>query len=495
MGCGIVVDNVEKNEYQWKNTFSFLMALIGAVIGLGNIWRFSYVLYSNGGGAFFIPYIVSILIMGVPFMILEYGIGAKYKDSLSNILKKIRPNFEIIGWLISFIIFLVLTYYIVLVGWDLYYFVLSFFKGWTSNPNAFFVENVIVGTNDLSGLTTFVLPTLIATTFIWILTWYISHKSLDEGLSKVVNILMPLLFVMIALIVIYSFTLNGMGLGIKELLNPDWNYLWNINVWLAALGQTVFSLSIGQAIIVTYASYLPENTKLIDNVVLVVIINSVFEIFTALGVFSILGFMVHESGIALNEIATSGTGLLFVVFPEIFNIMGDMAYIIGPLFFLAVFFAGITSILAFIEPLSLGISTKFKLSRQRTNTILCFFGFLLSLIFMTASGNYLLGIVDAFLNDLIVILTIIIQSIIFAWLIDLKTLLPVLNKYSHIKVGKKWIAVTKYVLPIFLSILWVFGIINLLNTESFTVMCIEIVFMLLIVMVPLILTVLPSKED
>lgn len=114
---------------------------------------------------------------------------------------------------------------------------------------------------------------------------------------------------------------------------------------------------------------------------------------------------------------------------------------------------------------------------------------------MTASGNYLLGIVDAFLNDLIVILTIIIQSIIFAWLIDLKTLLPVLNKYSHIKVGKKWIAVTKYVLPIFLSILWVFGIINLLNTESFTVMCIEIVFMLLIVMVPLILTVLPSKED
>lgn len=318
---------------------------------------------------------------------------------------------------------------------------------------------------------------------------------MDEGLSKVVNILMPLLFVMIALIVIYSFTLNGMGLGIKELLNPDWNYLWNINVWLAALGQTVFSLSIGQAIIVTYASYLPENTKLIDNVVLVVIINSVFEIFTALGVFSILGFMVHESGIALNEIATSGTGLLFVVFPEIFNIMGDMAYIIGPLFFLAVFFAGITSILAFIEPLSLGISTKFKLSRQRTNTILCFFGFLLSLIFMTASGNYLLGIVDAFLNDLIVILTIIIQSIIFAWLIDLKTLLPVLNKYSHIKVGKKWIAVTKYVLPIFLSILWVFGIINLLNTESFTVMCIEIVFMLLIVMVPLILTVLPSKED
>lgn len=269
------------------------MALIGAVIGLGNIWRFSYVLYSNGGGAFFIPYIISILIMGVPFLILEYGLGAKFKDSLSNILKTINPRFEIIGWIISFIIFLVLTYYIVLVGWDLIYFVLSFFKGWTSNPNNYFVNNIIVGTNDLSGMGTFVLPTLISTTFIWILTWLISHKSLDEGVSKVVNLLMPLLFIMMAIIVIYSFTLEGMDIGIRELLNPDWSYLGNINMWLAALGQTVFSLSIGQAIIVTYASYLPEKTKLIDNVLLVVIANSLFEIFTALGVFSILGFMVN----------------------------------------------------------------------------------------------------------------------------------------------------------------------------------------------------------
>jgi len=310
-----------------------------------------------------------------------------------------------------------------------------------------------------------------------------------------VNILMPLLFVLMAIIVIYSFTLPGIGYGIKELLNPDWNYLWNINVWLAALGQTVFSLSIGQAIIITYASYIPENTKLIENVVLVVIANSIFEIFTALGVFSILGFMVHESGMALNEIATSGTGLLFVVFPEIFNIMGDMSSIIAPLFFLAVFFAGITSILAFIEPLSLGLSTKFKMSRKRTTSILCVSGYLLSLIFMTSSGNYLLAIIDGFLNDLVIILTIIIQCIIFAWMFDLKTLLSVLNKHSRIKVGKKWIALTKYVMPIFLSILWIFGIIHLLSTESFTVMCVEIVFLVLIIAVPMILTRLPSKEE
>ena len=491
LGCVIIT---AKNEYQWKNSFSFLMALIGAVIGLGNIWRFSYVLYSNGGGAFFIPYIISILIMGVPFLILEYGLGAKFKDSLSNILKTINPRFEIIGWIISFIIFLVLTYYIVLVGWDLIYFVLSFFKGWTSNPNNYFVNNIIVGTNDLSGMGTFVLPTLISTTFIWILTWLISHKSVDEGVSKVVNLLMPLLFIMMAIIVIYSFTLEGMDIGIRELLNPDWSYLGNINMWLAALGQTVFSLSIGQAIIVTYASYLPEKTKLIDNVLLVVIANSIFEIFTALGVFSILGFMVNESGISLNEIATSGTGLLFVVFPKIFNIIGDTAYVIGPLFFLAVFFAGLTSLLAFLEPLSLGISKKFLIPRKKAMSILCIFGFLLSLMYMTYSGNYVLGVVDGFLNDFVIILTVIIQTVIFAWLFDLEKLLPTLNKYSKIKVGRTWVNCIKYVLPIFLSILWVFGIIHLINTAHSSEIIIEVLFLLLIIIVPLILTILPSKK-
>ena len=458
------------------------MALIGAVIGLGNIWRFSYVLYSNGGGAFLIPYIVSILIMGVPFLILEYGLGATFKDSFSNIIKEIQPKLEILGWIVSFVIFLVLTYYIVLVGWDLIYFVLSFFKGWTINPDAYFVENIVVGGNDLSSLNVFVLPSLIATTFIWVLIWLISHKSLDEGISKVVNIIMPLLFVMMTIIVIYSLTLPGMFKGITELFNPDWSYLLNINVWLAALGQTVFSLSIGQAIIVTYASYFPEKTKL-------------FEIFTAIGVFSILGFMVHESGVGLNEIATSGTGLLFVVFPKIFNMMGDMAYIIGPLFFLSVFFAGITSGLAFIEPLSLSFSKKFKMSRKKINTFLCICGLLLSLIFTTGSGNYVLGIVDTFLNDFVIIFAIIIQTIIFAWLYDLNTLLPALNKYSRIKVGKKWVETIKYALPIFLSILWIFGIINLVTTETFHEIIIQILISLLIIIVPLVLTLLPSKEE
>lgn len=470
------------------------MAMIGAAIGLGNIWRFSYLLYSNGGGAFFIPYTIAILIMGIPFLILEYGLGAKFQDSFSNILKRIRPKLEIIGWITAFLIFLVCTYYIVLVGWDLIYLVLSFFKGWTSNPDAYFVENIVVGTNNLGSLSQIVLPTLVATALLWIIVWYISHKSLDDGISKVVNVLMPLLFIMMSIIVVYSLTLPGMNIGLSELFSPNWSLLGDIHVWLAALGQTVFSLSIGQAIMVTYASYLPEKTKLVDNILALVIANALFEILTAIGVFSILGFMVHESGMPLNEIATSGTGLLFIVFPEIFNQLGDIAYIIGPLFFLCVLFAGLTSILAFVEPLSLGFNKKFKMSRQKATTIICVAGFLLSIIFTTGSGNYILTVTDAFLNDFAIILAVIIQAIVFAWVYDIRELLPVLNKYSSINVGSLWVNTIKYVLPIFLSILWIFGIKNLLDNQTPNDMVIEIIILILIVVVPTILTLLPSKE-
>jgi len=485
----------EKDKNQWNSTFTFLMAMIGAAVGLGNIWRFSYVLYSNGGGAFFIPYFVAIFIMGIPFLILEYGLGATFKDSLSNILKKIRPQLEVIGWITAFLVFLVLTYYVVIMGWDLIYLILSLFKGWGSNPDNFFMTNIVVGSNNLNGITSFVIPTLLATLFMWAVIWFISHKALDKGISKVVNILIPLLFILMAIIVAYSLTLPGMFNGISALLNPNWNLLLDINVWLAAFGQIIFSLSMGQAIAVTYASYLPKNSRLVDNVLIVVASNSGFEIFTAFGVFSILGFMSFTSCMSINEIATSGTGLLFVVFPEIFNVMGDMAYIIGPIFFLCVLFAGITSALAFLEPMTLTLSRKFRLPRVRAVTMLCIFGALLSIIYTTTSGNYILTIADAFINQFGIILAVILQSLIFGWSYGVDKLLPVLNEYSTIKVGRKWELVIKFILPVFLAIMWIIGIVDLFKTQSMLDIIIQLIIALLFIVVPLVLTILPSRED
>ena len=281
---------------QWNSQLSFLLAMIGAAVGLGNIWRFSYVLYSNGGGAFFIPYLVAIAIMGIPFLILEYGIGFSFKNSFTNIFKSINPKLEILSWILVLLVFFVVIYYVVIISWDFIYLLSSFNFAWGSDPALYFVKSV-GGSSNLSNFTSILLPTLVGVLLVWFSIWYISHKDLNSGIGMFSKILIPLLFVIMAFIIIYSLSLPGAGIGIAALLNPDWFSLTNVNIWLAAFSQIVFSLSLGQAISISYASYLPEKSKLSDNVLIVVASNCLFEVFTAFGVFSVLGYMSFTSGI------------------------------------------------------------------------------------------------------------------------------------------------------------------------------------------------------
>ncbi|MCI5866949.1 MAG: sodium-dependent transporter [Methanosphaera sp.] len=471
------------------------MAMIGAAIGLGNIWRFSYVLYSQGGGAFFIPYITAIVIMGIPFLIMEYALGYKFKDSLSNILKKVKPYFEFIGWFVAFLVFLVLTYYVVIIGWDCLYLILSFFKGWGADPNMYFNNNIIMGgSENFSGIFTPVIPVSIITIVLWIIIWFISHKSLDN-LSKVVKVLIPTLFIIMAFIIIYAVTLPGHTIGLYALFKPNWSLLLDIDIWLAAFGQILFSLSMGQAIALTYASYLSDDVKLVDNVLYVVVSNSLFEIFTAVGVFSILGFMCLQSGLPIEDVATSGTGLLFIVFPQIFNIMGDVAYIIAPLFFLCVLFAGITSALAFLEVITNGVSMKFGYSRVKSVTLFSIIGVAISLILTTGAGNYLITILDTYLNQFGILLGVILQAVVIGWLYGVEKLTSIINENSTIKVGRLWILTIKMIMPVILSIMWIFGIFDLIASEDHLTLTIEAIITIAFIVVPCILTILPSKNS
>ena len=259
-------------------------------------------------------------------------------------------------------------------------------------------------------------------------------------------------------------------IGINTLLNPTWSKLYDVNIWLAAFGQIIFSLSVGEALALTYASYLPENSKLTDNVFLVVASNSAFEVCTAFGVFSILGFMSYTTGTPMVQLITEGTGLIFIVFPMIFNIMGAMGRILAPLLFLAILFAGITSALGLFEPMVNSTLTKLGWSRRKTTTILCIIGCIISVTLTTGISSYLIGIIDAFVNQFGVLLLIPIQAIIFGWIYGLDNVIPVLNEHSTIKVGRLWKAIIKYIAPVILFGLWGFGIFKLFsNANSFEI--------------------------
>ena len=285
-------------QAQWDSSIAFIFAMIGAAVGLGNIWRFSYVLYSNGGGSFFIPYFIAIAIMGIPFLILEYGVGFSFKESFSKIMKKIKPEFEMIAWILVLFVFIVTIYYMVILSWDLVYLLSSFTFNWGTDTAAYFVNHV-GGSSNLSNASFLLIPTTVGVLLLWVVLWFISHKNVDKGIGKVSKVLIPALFVIMAIIIVYALTLPGASIGINALLTPDWSKLGDVNIWLAAFAQIIFSLSMGQAIALTYASYLPENSKLIDNVLIVVASNSAFEICTAFGIFSILGFMSLTNGVPM----------------------------------------------------------------------------------------------------------------------------------------------------------------------------------------------------
>ena len=484
----------DKNE--WGSNLSFILAMVGSAVGLGNIWRYPYVLYSNGGGAFYIPYIVAILLMGVPFLILEYGVGYNFKSSFPKAIRKINSKAEFLGWLLPISVFIIMIYYSCILGWDGIYVILSFFKGWGADPNTYFATTLLQSSESVSGITSFIPVIAIAMLIGWAIIWYISHKDLEEGLGKVSKILVPLLFIIMIVIVLFSLTLPGAMIGLKELFAPDWSLLLDFNIWMAAFGQIIFSLSLGMSIAFTYASYTGEESDLITNTLSIAFANCAFENFCALGVFSILGYMSLQSGTAVADLVTQGTGLVFVAYPTVLNVLGQYAYVIGPLFFLTVYLAGLTSILSTIEPLAFSIQNKFTWSRKKTMTILCLIGAVLSMMYATAYGGTLLGYVDAYINQIAILFGVILECIVFAWIFKSENIIPVLNQRSRtIKLGKWWTVIVKFILPIFITIVWIGGVIDVINSGSNDQLVVFGILTVILLALTAIFTKLPATNE
>ena len=484
----------DKNE--WGSNLSFILAMVGSAVGLGNIWRYPYVLYSNGGGAFYIPYIVAILLMGVPFLILEYGVGYNFKSSFPKAIRKINSKAEFLGWLLPISVFIIMIYYSCILGWDGIYVILSFFKGWGADPNTYFATTLLQSSESVSGITSFIPVIAIAMLIGWAIIWYISHKDLEEGLGKVSKILVPLLFIIMIVIVLFSLTLPGAMIGLKELFAPDWSLLLDFNIWMAAFGQIIFSLSLGMSIAFTYASYTGEESDLITNTLSIAFANCAFENFCALGVFSILGYMSLQSGTAVADLVTQGTGLVFVAYPTVLNVLGQYAYVIGPLFFLTVYLAGLTSILSTIEPLAFSIQNKFTWSRKKTMTILCLLGAVLSMMYATAYGGTLLGYVDAYINQIAILFGVILECIVFAWIFKSENIIPVLNQRSRtIKLGKWWTVIVKFILPLFITIVWIGGVIDVINSGSNDQLIVFGILTVILLALTAIFTKLPATNE
>lgn len=484
------------NEVKWNSKLSFLVAMIGSAVGLGNIWRYPYIAYSNGGGAFILPYIISIFAIGIPLLFVEYGAGFKFKAGISKILRKINKKYEYLAWYIQLVPFFITTYYSCIVAWDLIYVPTSIVKGWGTNPENFLINTVLNNVNGFEGLFHISIYVFIAIVIIWFITWFISHHDINSGLAKTNKILIPILFIIMIGIVFYGLSLPGAINGVTSFIRPDIHRILDHNIWLAAFGQIFFSLNLGLTIVIAYASYLPDDVDIPKSALTVAFTNSIFEVFTAFGIFAILGYMSQTSGIAINELITEGTGLAFIAFPAVFNQMGFAGNILGPLFFLCILFAGTTSLISLVEPVILSLENKFALRREKIVTIVCIVGFLFSILYCTGCGSSIIGLWDAFLNQFGLILNGILEIVIFGWIYGLDKFTDGLNRNSKIlKLDIEWIFIVKYILPVILGVMWISGIYTLIQTSDTFSLVMQTIIIALLIIIPYILTKLPASND
>ena len=442
---------VELARDQWGNRLGFIFAAIGSAIGLGNIWRFPYVAASNGGGAFLFPYLFAIITAGIPIMILEFTIGHKFRGGAPVALGRMRKKWEWLGWFQAAVAFFITVYYMAVVAWALSYVFYAATLAWGADTKGFFFGQYLGLTDNPWNFGGIQWTVFIPLLLVWVINYVILSKGVQKGIEKVNRILIPTLWLTTAIIVIRGLTLPGALDGLNYLFTPDWSKIAQPQVWVAAYGQIFFSLSIAFAIMIAYASYLPKKTDLVNSAFITAFCNHGFELFAALGVFSILGYMAHVQGAAVADVAAQGVGLAFVVFPQAISALPALNGFIGGLFFLTLFFAGLTSSISIIEAFLAGVMDKFDIPRQKALNYCTGVAFIISLIFATKAGLLVLDIVDYFVNNFGIVIGGLIEVILVGWFFDIDGLRTHANKYSDFAVGKWWNYMIKFVTPVVLG--------------------------------------------
>ncbi|MDD3839177.1 MAG: sodium-dependent transporter [Clostridia bacterium] len=451
-----MADLNQKARDQWGSKVGFILAAIGSAIGLGNIWRFSYMAYANGGGAFLIPYFFALLTAGIPLLILEFGFGHKMRGSAPLSFARFDKKWEWLGWFSSIISFAIVVYYVVIVAWGVSYFAYSFNLGWGENPETFFY-NSYLGITDISEgfvFGGFSLNVLIPIIIVWVLNYVIVMSGVKSGIEKASKIFMPILAIICVIIVIRGITLEGSIEGIKHYLTPNFAALKDYKVWMAAYGQIFFTLSLGMAIMITYSSYLPKKTDIVNSAFITSFANCGFSFLLGLGVFGILGYMAGQLGVPIDEVAKSGIGLAFIVFPKAISLM-PMAEFVGIVFFLCLILAGLSSSISLVEAFTSSLIDKFEMPRRKAVTIVSGLGLLISMIFATGSGLYILDIVDNFLNNFGLVAVGMLEAIVLGYMMKAQVIKDHVNSISDFRVGKWWDVSIKFITPLILLYMFV----------------------------------------
>lgn len=449
-----------ETRQQWGTRAGFILAAVGSAVGLGNIWRFPYTAYENGGGAFYLPYLFALLTTGISLLAFEFALGHRHRGSAPLTFFRIDRRTEFIGWWQMAVTFIISTYYSVIIAWSISYTYFSITGAWGKDTESFLMKEylqVVEKPGQFGGL---VPEVLLPLALVWIIVLGVAFKGVKKGIETVNRIFIPLLVVMFLIIVIRAITLDGALQGLDAFFKPDWSRIFDGKIWLAAYGQIFFSLSLAFGIMITYSSYLPKNSDTTNNAFITGFANSGFELLAGIGVFAALGFMANNMGVPVNEVATAGIGLAFIAFPQIINEL-PLSPLFGVLFFLSLAVAGITSLISLAEVCFAAVSEKFSLSRKKGIVIMGTLLVLVSLVFATRGGLMFLDVVDYFANNFGLIVIALVEIVAVGLMLRrLKVYQDHANFASDIKLGTFWKVSLLVITPLVLGYMLIDGFIQ-----------------------------------
>ena len=353
----------------WSSKIAFLIACIGAAVGLGNIWKFPYMAGTQGGGAFVLIYLISIFAIGIPIATAELLIGRGGRRNVVSSVRQLAKHtrypilYAPIGVISIFTTFLLMTFYAVIAGWVMAYI-------WRALTGALNGLNAEGASQLFGGLLANPQEMIFWQVAFLALTGFVTARNIRSGLEKANVILMPLLFIMLLLIIGYGFVAGDIVQAVTFLFTPDFSKI-TANTILSAIGHGFFSVGVGTAILITYGAYVQGNMRIGEAAMIIGLADTVIALLAGIGIFAIV--------FAQNLAPGSGPGLIFTTLPLAFAQM-PAGTILATIFFLLVLFAALTSALSITEVPVRWIHENFNIPRSRASFIVLFACFIVGLI-------------------------------------------------------------------------------------------------------------------
>ncbi|XP_029173795.1 sodium-dependent nutrient amino acid transporter 1-like isoform X1 [Nylanderia fulva] len=483
------VTEESKERAQWKNGVEFLMSCVAFSVGLGNVWRFPYTAYENGGGAFLIPYIVVLFIIGKPFYYMEMILGQFTSSSCVQIWS-VSPLFQGIGYGVVISVFSVITYYCGLMALTLYYMVASCqselpwaycWEEWDDacfNSSSTVIEHVKNGTRssaDLyfrkvvlnetgleNGLGSPSWKLVLALLISWIFVYVVICKGV-KSTGKAAYFLALFPYVIMISLLVRAVTLDGAVDGIIFLFNPVWHKILEPAVWYAAVTQSFFSLGVCFGAVTMYSSYNSFEHNTSRDCTIVTTLDLCTSLMAATTIFGILGNLAHEMGTDdISSVVRAGTGLAFISYPEALAKFTVVPQFFAVLFFLMLFVLGIGTTVAFCNVVVSVIKDQFpQLKQWKIAAGVAISGFLIGIVYCTPGGQYILNLVDYFGGTFIIVFLASFEVIAISWVYGVDNFLDDIEFMMGRRPFFYWKFCWCYLTPLFLFIILIYFLINL----------------------------------